>query len=85
MFLNEILFFSVNEAPPCSPKDLINTTPYFSETILNPDGNVNPAAVCLPNCLVKEYFTKITEGLIDPRAILRYSNDTGESKLGDPE
>ena len=74
--------FAANDEPACSPRDFLNSTPYFSDAIYSPHKGGDE---CLPRCFRREYFTKITEAQIDPGAILRYANVTGTNKLGDPE
>jgi hypothetical protein len=77
-----MFIFAENDEPACSPRDFLNSTPYFSDAIYSPKKGGDE---CLPSCFRREYFTKITEAQIDPGAILRYANVTGTNKLGDPE
>ncbi len=78
----QMFIFAENDEPACSPRDFLNSTPYFSDAIYSPKKGGDE---CLPSCFRREYFTKITEAQIDPGAILRYANVTGTNKLGDPE
>ena len=81
---NFLFFTTDDDEPPCSPRDFLNSSSYFSEVAYNP-GELSPIKECLPTCFRREYFTKITEAQIESGPIHRFTNRTIKNKLGNPE